>query len=75
MNQSSFELEELVKMKLDEALLHLGAHGRFQVLVYLAISTFDNLLGIWHMSVMAFLGYEPAHHCKVISFFCNLFNF
>ncbi len=56
-------------MKLDEALNLLGAHGRYQVLVYLAISFFDNFLSIWHMSVMAFLGFEPPHHCKVRQFF------
>ena len=52
-------------MQLDDALSHLGAYGRYQVFIYLAISTFDNLPSIWHMSVMAFLGYEPEHHCKV----------
>ena len=52
-------------MKLDDALTLLGSYGRYQVLVYLAISTFDNFISIWHMSVMAFLGYENKHHCKV----------
>ena len=52
-------------MKLDDALLFLGAYGRYQVVIYLAISVFDNVPSIWHMSVMAFLGYTPAHHCKV----------
>ncbi len=58
-------------MKLDEVLILLGAHGRYQVGVYLAISFFDNFLSIWHMSVMAFLGFEPEHHCKV-SVYCIL---
>lgn len=52
-------------MKLDDALIQLGPYGRYQVLVYLAISIFDNFISIWHMSVMAFLGYENRHHCKV----------
>lgn len=52
-------------MQLDEVLSLLGAYGRYQVCVYLAISVFDNLPSIMHMSVMTFLGYEPNHHCKV----------
>ncbi len=52
-------------MELDEVLQIIGAYGRYQVIVYLLISFFDNFLSIWHMSVMAFLGFEPEHHCKV----------
>ncbi len=43
----------------------IGSYGRYQVIVYLLISFFDNFLSIWHMSVMAFLGFEPEHYCKV----------
>jgi hypothetical protein len=52
-------------MNLDEALTALGAYGRYQVLVYLAISVFDNLPSIMHMSIVTFIGYEPAYQCKV----------
>jgi hypothetical protein len=52
-------------MILDDALVHLGAYGRYQMMLYFAISLFDNLPSIWHMNVGAFLGYEPEHHCKV----------
>ena len=60
-------------MNLDEVLNFIGAYGRYQVIVYLLISFFDNFLSIWHMSVGAFLGYEPEHHCKVSKhvFLCN----
>lgn len=52
-------------MHLDEALQMLGAYGRYQVLMFTAISIFDNLPSIWHMNVGTFLNYEPKHHCKV----------
>ena len=52
-------------MELDEVLGIIGSYGRYQVIVYLLISFFDNFLSIWHMSVMAFLGFEPEHYCKV----------
>jgi hypothetical protein len=53
-------------MNLDEALTALGAYGRYQILVYFAISVFDNLPSIMHMSIVTFIGYEPAYQCKVI---------
>ena len=56
-------------MELDEVLEVIGSYGRYQVIVYLLISFFDNFLSIWHMSVMAFLGFEPEHYCKVGCFF------
>jgi len=52
-------------MHLDEALQMLGAYGRYQVLMFMAISLFDNLPSIWHMNVGTFLNFEPNHHCKV----------
>ena len=52
-------------MQLDDALFYLGAYGRYQLMIYFAISMFDNLPSIWNMSVMAFLGFEPEHRCKV----------
>ena len=52
-------------MQLDDALFYLGAYGRYQLLIYFAISMFDNLPSIWNMSVMAFLGFEPRHWCQV----------
>ena len=58
-------------MNLDEVLVFIGAYGRYQVIVYLLISLFDNFLSIWHMSVMAFLGYEPQHYCKVSPLCCS----
>ena len=61
-------------MELDDVLLTLGAYGRYQIVVYMFISVFDNFPSIWHMSVMAFLGYEPKHHCKVRFFTYYLFD-
>jgi len=52
-------------MNLDEAFTVLGAFGRYQIFVYLAISVFDNLPSIMHMSIVTFIGYEPTYHCKV----------
>ena len=52
-------------MNLDEALTVLGAYGRYQILVYMAISVFDTFPSIMHMSIATFIGYEPAYQCKV----------
>ena len=52
-------------MKLDDALLCLGAYGRYQLMVYFAISLFDNFPSIIHMTIGTFAGFTPEHRCKV----------
>jgi len=53
-------------MKLDEALSLVGAYGRYQLVVFVTISVFDNFPSIMHMSIATFIGYEPPHRCTVL---------
>jgi len=55
-----------VTMKLDEALSLVGAYGRYQLVVFVTISVFDNFPSIMHMSIATFIGYEPPHRCTVL---------
>ena len=59
--------EPLETMKLDDALTVLGAFGRYQMFVFIVVSVFDNFPSIMHMSIMAFIGFEPRHRCEVLA--------
>ncbi|KAK3099008.1 hypothetical protein FSP39_025214, partial [Pinctada imbricata] len=58
-----YEYVEVEVMDADAILTALGAHGRFQWLIFFAL-TFIYMRGAWPVLAILFIGGDPGHYCK-----------
>ncbi|ESN92518.1 hypothetical protein HELRODRAFT_194223 [Helobdella robusta] len=52
-------------MEVEILLKSLGRVGRWQMIYYFAINIFSSVPNAWHMLAIVWIGYEPAHHCRL----------